>query len=121
MLTVTASFAPVDFFTRFLGDTPFEIFVNCALLGFIGYFAYRWALEPVYDALRGMVNFWKLRKSKAAYLEITPPQQSEKSPIATEQLVTILQRLIGKYGTMSLEMVATHKEGIRYLIRINPD
>ena len=121
MLTVMASFAPVDFFTRLLGNTPFEIAINSALLVVIGYFAYRWILEPVYDALRGMVNFWKLRKSKAAYLEITPPQQSDKSPIATEQLVTILRRLIGKYGTMSLEMVATHKEGIRYLIRTNPD
>src|SRR5687768_16198552 len=103
MLTVMASLAPVDFVTRLLGNTPFEIVVNSALLGLIGYFAYRWILEPVYDALRGMVNFWKLRKRKAAYLEITPPQQSDKSPIATEQLVTILQRLIGKYGTMSLE------------------
>lgn len=116
MLTVVASFAPLDLFMQLLGNTPLEIFLNGTLMIVIGYFAYRWIGEPIYHTVRGMVNFWKLRKSKAAFLEIIPPLHTEKAPLATEQLVAVLRWLIGKDGTMSLEITGTHKEGVRYLI-----
>lgn len=116
-----ASFAPFDFFLELLGDTPFEIALNGALMAIIAYVAYRLVLEPTYTVVKGMVNFWRLRKSKAAFLEITPPEQIDKSPLATRQLVTILQQLSFAHGPLSLEMIANRKEGLRYLVRIHPD
>jgi len=101
---------------NFLGHSLFERILSIALLASVGYLAYRWVLEPVYISLRGMWNFWKLRNQEHAILEVIPPQQSEKSPLATQQLFSVLQRLIGKDEVMSLEIDATREEGIRYLI-----
>lgn len=120
MLTV-ASFAPFDLFLELLGDTPFEIVLNGALMAIIAYVSYRLVLEPACSAIKGMVNFWRLRKGKAAFLEITPPEQIDKSPLATKQLIAVLQQLIYSHGALSLEMIATRKEGVRYLIRIHPN
>lgn len=100
-----------------LGNSPFEMILNGAVLTVIGYFAWRWVLEPVWTTLAGMWNFWKLRKSQGASLEITPPKMSEKSPLATQQLFTIMQRLLGKHGVMSLELVSSKREGIRYVVQ----
>jgi len=87
----------------------------------MAYLLYRWVLEPIYTTLRGIWNFWKLRGRSLAFLEITPPKQTDKSPLATQQLFTILQRLIIKHDVMSLEIVSSREKGIRYLIQAAPD
>lgn len=110
-----------DSFVGLLGDSPFQIFLNSALIAIIAYFAYRWILEPILTNLRGMWNFWKLHNSQATFLEITPPAHSEKSPLATQQLFSVLQQLIDRYGVMSLEMVSSREHGIRYIIRTRPE
>lgn len=102
---------------NFLGHSFFERLLSAALLVSVAYLVYRWVVEPIYIVLRGMWNFWSMRNQEHAVLEITPPQQSEKSPLATQQLFSILQRLIGKDEVMSLEIDATRQDGIRYLIR----
>ena len=106
----------LDDFLNFLGRNLFERTLSVILLALAAYFAYRWVLEPVYIALRGMWNFWKLRNVKASFLEVTPPRHSEKQPAATQQLFAVLQQLTGHDETMSVEIVSSHKEGIRYLI-----
>lgn len=106
-----------DAILNFLGHSLFERLLSVALLASVAYLVYRWVVEPVWTALRGMWSFWQMRNQEHAVLEITPPQQSEKSPLATQQLFAILRRLIGKDEVMSLEMDATHQDGIRYLIR----
>ncbi len=110
------SFAPVDLFKWLFGDTPAEILFSGVVLGLIGYFAYRWALKPIIDTLTGMANFWKLRSADRAFLEITPPARSEKSALATEHLITILQKFASQRRVLSLEIASSRKEGIRYLI-----
>ncbi len=111
----------LDAFLNFLGHTLFERIFSAILLAAIAYFAYRWVLEPVYTALTGMWNFWKARNRPSAVLEITPPAHTEKPPVATQQLFAILQQLIGKNEVMPLEIDATQKEGIRYLVRTHPE
>ncbi|HSW99546.1 MAG TPA: DUF87 domain-containing protein [Patescibacteria group bacterium] len=118
MLTMLASVAT---FREVFGNTPTEIFVNATLPIVFAYFMYRWALQPLGRIVRGMINFWRLRKVKTAFLEITPPGRSEKSPLATQQLITILRQLISDQGIVSLEMLGTHGEGIRYLTRVPRD
>jgi len=111
----------LDTLLNFLGDTFFERIFSAVILVTVGYFAYRWVLEPVYTSLRGMWNFWKMRDKPAVFLEITPPTHSEKSPLATQQLFSILQQFTDDGIVLSLEMVASRKEGIRYLVRLHPD
>lgn len=111
----------LDDFLNFLGDNLVQQALSVTILALAGYWAYRWVLQPVYDTLAGMWNPWRLRKKKAVFLEITPPTQSDKSPVATQQLLGILQRQLGRWGVASLELVSSRAEGIRYLIRVLPD
>lgn len=105
---------------NFLGANPIERILSATLLIAVAYLVYRWLLEPAYVALAGMWNFWRLRHRPSAILEITPPVQSEKSPLATQQLFAVLQQVIAKNEVMPLEMDATHEAGIRYLIHAHP-
>ena len=67
-------------------------------------------------------------KTEHAFLQLTFPANTTKSAYATEQLHILLQSMVKYYGfwdrwaarkqPYSLELVATHDEGIRYVIRI---
>jgi hypothetical protein len=105
---------------NFLGHSLFERVLSIVFLVSIAYVLYRWMLEPAYTTLRGMWNSWKMRKQPCVVLEITPLKHTEKSPIATQQLFSILRRLISKNEVMPIEIDATRTEGIRYLIRVHP-
>lgn len=111
----------LDTFLNLLGDTFFERIFSAIILITASYFLYRWVLEPVYTALKGMWNFWKMRDKPAVFLEITPPTHSEKSPLATQQLFAILQQFTDEGVVLSVEMTSSRKEGVRYLIRVHPD
>jgi hypothetical protein len=110
----------LDGFLNFLGNTLFEQVLSTALLVVVAYLVYRFVLEPLYIALTGMWNFWKLRNRPSTILEVTPPEHTEKSPLATQQLFTVLQQLIHSDEVMPIEIDATHKDGIRYLVRVHP-
>lgn len=110
----------IDNALNFLGHNFFDRTLSVALLGVTAYLLYRWILEPTYTIIKGIWNFWRTRKTPAAYLEVTPPKHSEKSPQATQQLFTVLQQTVGRNKTASLEIVASRKDGARYLIRIDP-
>ena len=74
--------------------------------------------------------FKKQLKNKYLFLEITPPERSTQSPLATREFFTQLYNFTLPYKRWwrffiptqkiiySLELVATKKQGIRYLIRI---
>lgn len=106
---------------NFLGHTLFERILSVALLATVVYLAYRWTYQPAYITLKGMRNFWKLHNRPSAILEITPPAHIEKSPLATQQLFAILKQLTPRDEVTSLEIDATRKQGIRYLIHTYPD
>lgn len=104
---------------NFLGHNIFDRTLSIALLGAAAYLLYRWILEPALTIIKGILTFWRVRELPATYLEITPPKHSEKSLFATQQLFTVLQQTISSNKTASLEIISSHKEGVRYLIRIN--
>jgi len=87
----------------------------------MGYFAWRWLFEPALDVLAGLWAYQRSQSRPASYLEITPPTHNEKSSLATQQLITVLRQYLGKNESVSLELVSSRKEGIRYLIRTSPD
>lgn len=105
---------------NFLGHNIFDRTLSVLLLAVASYFLYRWVIEPTATILKGIMLFWRTRKAQAAFLEITPPKHNEKSPLATQQLFTVLQQSIGKNKTASLEIIASRNEGLRYLIRTSP-
>jgi hypothetical protein len=104
----------------FLGQNLFERILSAALLISIAYLVYRWLINPVYVIMNGMWNFWRMRNKKTVTLEITPPKHTERSPLATRHLFSVLQQLIGKDEVMSLEIDATRRGGIRYLVHVHP-
>jgi hypothetical protein len=110
----------LDDFLNFLGNNLFERTLSIALFAGAAYLAYRWVIEPVHTTLHGMWNFWKMHNTKASFLEVTPPEHPEKHPVATQQLFAVLRQLTSDTETMSVEIVSSRKEGIRYLIRALP-
>ena len=92
----------------------------------IGYLVYLFIIEPLWRLIAGVFNFIKLRHADKIYLEITPPHTSEKSSHATEQLFTVVENFLSRRSNrrdpravLSLEMVSTKKEGVRYVLSVS--
>ncbi len=80
-----------------------------------------------------IVYFRKYLKKPYIFLEITPPESTAQTPLATRELFTQLHSFSLPYKrwwrfviptpktVYSLELVATKKQGIRYIIRIPKD
>lgn len=81
------------------------------------------------DLLCRFLNFRSYRDQKVVILELTPPHTAQKTPDATEQFFSVVhtvashlslkEQLLGRVNVMSLEVVSSRKQGIRYLIRVN--
>ncbi len=75
-----------------------------------------------------MFNF--INPDKQILLELRPPASTEKTSYTTQQLFSIihnlgkqhslLDQLLGKKNSFSFEIVSTHNQGIRYLIKTTP-
>lgn len=70
---------------------------------------------------------WQISRPKA-YLELTPPASTTKKAHATQELFSVLHgldstrswkdRLLRRRSTLSLEIISTHTEGVRYIIGV---
>lgn len=104
----------MDRFIQLFGDSPSEYVVNSLLMVFIAYWLWRLLLNPVLTVSR---NLWMLRtKRDLAVLEITPPKQLSVQPLSTQSLFAVLQQHLTRHGGMSLEIVGSKKDGIRYRV-----
>lgn len=101
-------------FTWIFGDTPFEIFVNCALFALIGFWLWRLVIQPAASVILNFVAIFK-HKDLAA-LEIIPPKKSATHPLNTQNLLITLQQQLGARDVISLEIIGTKKKGIRYRV-----
>lgn len=73
--------------------------------------------------------FIQSKKQKVVYIELTPPAWTDRLPESTEQLFAALHgiglsksmrdRLLGRRSCMSLEIVSTRREGIRFVLRVS--
>jgi len=116
MLSVMFAVTGPNLFRWLFGDTPFEVIYSSVLWTIVLYLFYRWIWQPLATIASGIMKFWKLPRASRVFLEITPPKHSEKSPEATQSLFTVLQKVIGKSEVLSLEIVPSREQGIRYLI-----
>lgn len=74
-----------------------------------------------------MILLYKLRTAKHVYLEIKPLKKTELNPYSTEQLFNLfhsitnqksfIERIFRVTKSISLEIVSTKADGIRYMIR----
>jgi hypothetical protein len=88
------------------------------------------ALVIAVAMLRRILGFKYLLTQKYLYLELTPPAFMDRKPQATAQMFSILHnlginlnavdKLLNRKVVISLEIVSTRKDGIRYLIKV-PD
>ncbi|MEO5949873.1 MAG: type IV secretion system DNA-binding domain-containing protein [Candidatus Saccharimonadales bacterium] len=72
-----------------------------------------------------------IRHRDIVFLELTPPQNMTKEPLATEEFFRVLHgiedtrslkdRVLGHELITSLEIVSSRKEGIRYIIGTHPN
>jgi hypothetical protein len=75
-----------------------------------------------------LLDFRRLLKQKAVFLELTPPANANKTPEATKHLFavlhgletsrTLLEKLLRRKVAFSLELVSTKQGGIRYVLRV---
>lgn len=80
------------------------------------------------DILRRIYNFRALLSETSVLLQLIPPTVSHKTPHSTEQLLKILaaidldrslkDRLLGRHGSLSLEVVSSRNDGIRFIVRV---
>ena len=78
--------------------------------------------------VRTFVNRRYLQRRQMVWIEITPPANIAKTPEATEQLFAVIHgtraarqlkdRLLSRSPVVSLEIVSTREEGIRYLLQV---
>lgn len=107
------------------GDSVISAIFCSLIYLLIGYLVYLFILEPLWRLIAGVFNFIKLRHEDKIYLEITPPHTSEKSSHATEQLFTVIENFLSRRSNrrdpravLSLEMISTKEEGVRYVLSV---
>lgn len=81
--------------------------------------------------MRLIINRHFLKTRKTAWLEITPPAHTARTPEATEQLFSVIhgslaarplkERLLKRLPVMSFEIISTHQRGIRYLLQVDAE
>lgn len=78
---------------------------------------------------RKIYSVWYILKQETVILELTPPSRGDKTPEATNQLFqsiyglnstrSFFDKVLHRNISVALEIVATKKDGIRYLIRVS--
>lgn len=75
-----------------------------------------------------LADIWRLWRRKAVFIELTPPAQTNKTSAATQRLFSVLHgmessrsmrdKLLRRRVSFSAEIVASRKQGIRYVLRV---
>lgn len=82
----------------------------------------------LFFCIRLFLNRRYLKRRTVLWLELTPPAQLAKTPESTVQLFSVIHglrsartlkdKLLGRLPTLSLEIVSTKRDGVRYLIQV---
>jgi len=85
-------------------------------------------LSIIIAILFRLVRYWHHKKEPAVFLEITPPQTTDVSPVATAQLFNLISglidrsswidRLLLRQSSCSFEIVSQKETGIRFILRV---
>ena len=103
-----------SFLIFIFGDSPIKIVINSILLTIIIYIVWRLVIHPVVNILLNILaNF---RHEELSELQIIPPKQNDIDPLNTQNFFAVLQQLMPRRGSLSLEIFNSKKSGIVYKI-----
>lgn len=105
--------------------------VTTVLPWFFGIVAALFVLSRLTGLILGIVDYRRLLRQKTILLELTPPASNDKSPYSTYKLFTLLHGLLAAQNVqdrflkrkvvVSLEIVGTRPNGIKFLAGISAD
>ncbi|HEV2402647.1 MAG TPA: DUF87 domain-containing protein [Candidatus Saccharimonadales bacterium] len=125
-----ASTQQLNLFQKAFGTTASTQIGSILALAAIFAMLYRFALSYVIRWTLDMLDYRRLQKRKLVFLELTPPASNTKTALATAQLHAGLHGLLCKMASgdrlwrrkhiISLEIVTTRENGIRYIATLDP-
>ncbi|MBL8121309.1 type IV secretion system DNA-binding domain-containing protein [Candidatus Saccharibacteria bacterium] len=101
-------------FVSIFGDSPTTIVINGALLAVIAYWCWRLVISPLIAIAHNVRAYFADTHLQA--LELIPPKRSEIDPQSTSDLFAVMSQRLGKYDTISFEIVGNKYAGIRYRV-----
>jgi hypothetical protein len=87
-----------------------------------------WLLAMLTILILRALDMYRLLRQKVIFLELTPPALTDKTPLATQKLFSILHgleetrslldKLLQREAVFTLEVPSTQEQGIRFVVRI---
>lgn len=101
------------------GTSTLDIVINSIVIIAILYLLYRYLYTPLKLFIASIANFQSKAKSDDyVFLEITPPISLDRKQLANQEFVTTVQDVLSRYDVLSLELIGSFHEGIRFVIRV---
>ncbi len=120
-----------NFFQLIFGTSLLSFFINSALIVMALIIFYKLILSAIFKTILDGLDFVRLKNRSVIFLELTPPSKNIKSYEDVSQLFkaiyelshqTLLKnRLIKRKNIISLEIVSTKKDGIRFIAGLDND
>lgn len=114
--------------TGLLGSSWPDKVINIVIILFLFCLVVAFVLIPITSLILNILDQRRLKRDKRVFLEITPPASSTKTAHATTQLFnavhsiaanrSFMDALLRRKKVLSFEIVATRKEGIRYIVQL---
>ena len=108
----------------FLGTSRLSEIFNIPLIVIGGSLLIYFIVLPITRVVLDVLDFRRLKDRKLVFLELTPPNYSTKSPLATTQLfdtihgllngLTHTEHLLNRKHVLPLEIFGTRETGIRF-------
>ena len=92
-----------------------DIVINLIVLIAIIYLAYRFLYLPFKLFILSLLNY-KRDTDNYVFLEITPPSFVDRK-LANKEFITTVKDVLSGYDVISLELIGTFNEGIRFIVR----
>ena len=124
-------FASTNFYQQIFGTSRSSQIINAVILFVILYAACIFIVLPLARLVLDALDYRRHRSTKMISLELTPPSISSKTVLATSQWYNAIHgllssvptraRLLRRKNVLPLEIVATRREGIRFIARVDPN
>jgi len=120
-----------NLFQQIFGTTLLSFFINLAFIVIVFVILYRLILASIINKLLDTLDYLYLKKGSVIFLELTPPSHNNKDSNEVAQLFSSIYGLTSKVGVkdkllrrrkiVSLELVSTKRDGIRYVAGLSKD
>ncbi len=120
-----------NFFQLIFGNSLLSFLVNLIFIIAVLYFLYKLIFFHLINQLLDWFDFNRLKKKSIIFLELIPPNQEFKSNQETARLFSSLysltrqtsfkDQLLRRRKPISLELVSTRTDGIRFIVGLNQD